>query len=298
MKQTILLALLIITGTSVFAQKGVDLGLSVEWADCNLGATKCTEFGNYYHWTGNVKINSDISGTSLDYAKKETGVWRMPTLKEYQELIKNCRIVTTSIDNVRGKKITGKNGNSIFLPASGSYMIFSDGDKIDNGVGEFVEYWLSTPASGSKNCLYNISDDMSNVLTFYNYDLHSMCIRPVRDKNYHKTSRKKKTYTYLVIDTETNDTINEEEVTFFDDYIQIEEDKYKLSREMTVKVDGSNVLVEVYDGEPVIGMLLPITYKFSYHFPKHRLFGVKTYYATVGDELQMTTYELVRKRQQ
>lgn len=37
MKQTILLALLIITGTSAFAQKGVDLGLSVEWADCNLG---------------------------------------------------------------------------------------------------------------------------------------------------------------------------------------------------------------------------------------------------------------------
>ena len=122
--------------------------------------------------------------------------------------------------------------------------------------------------------------------------------RTKSDKNYHKTSRKKKTYTYLVIDTETNDTINEEEVTFFDDYIQIEEDKYKFSREVTVKVDGSNVLVEVYDGEPVIGTLLPITYKFSYHFPKHRLFGVKTYYATVGDEIRMTTYKLVRKRQQ
>ena len=297
MKQTILLVLLIITGSSVFAQKGVDLGLSVEWADCNLGATKCTEFGNYYY-RGKEHINSDISGTSLDYAKKETGVWRMPTLKEYQELINNCSIVTTSIDNVRGKKIIGKNGNSIFLPASGSYMIFSDGDKIDNGVGESVNYWLSTPASDSKNCLYNISDDMSNVLTYNRYDFHSMCIRPVRDKNYHKTSRKKKTYTYLVIDTETNDTINEEEVTFFDDYIQIEEDKYKFSREVTVKVDGSNVLVEVYDGEPVIGTRLPITYKFSYHFPKHRLFGVKTYYATVGDEIRMTTYKLVRKRQQ
>lgn len=297
MKQTILLALLIITGTSVFAQKGVDLGLSVEWADCNLGATKCTEFGNYYYW-GKEHINSDISGTSLDYAKKETGVWRMPTLKEYQELINNCRIVSNSIDNVRGKKITGKNGNSIFLPASGSYMIFSAGNKIDNGIGESVNYWLSTPASDSKNCLYNISDDMSNVLAYNRYDFYSMCIRPVRDKNYHKTSGKKKTYTYLVIDTETNDTINEEEVTFFDDYIQIEEDKYKFSREVTVKVDGSNVLVEVYDGEPVIGMLLPITYKFSYHFPKHRLFGVKTYCATVGDELRMTTYKLVRKRQQ
>lgn len=293
MKQTILLALLIITGTSVFAQKGVDLGLSVEWADCNLGATKCTEFGNYYHWTGNVKINSDISGTSLDYAKKETGVWRMPTLKEYQELIKNCRIVTTSIDNVRGKKITGKNGNSIFLPASGSYMIFPDGHKANIGVGEFINYWLSTPASDSKNCLYNISDDMSNVLTYYNYNFLSMCIRPVRDKNYPKTSGKKKTY--LVLDTETNDTINEVEVTFFDDYIQIKEDKYKFSKEMTVKVDGFNILVDFYDGEPVIGTLLPIAYKFSYLFTKNRSRGIKIYYATVGDELQKTTYKLILK---
>ncbi|MDD5817917.1 MAG: hypothetical protein PUE05_05260 [bacterium] len=292
MKQTILLALLIITGSSVFAQKGVDLGLSVEWADCNLGATKCTEFGNYYYW-GKEHINSDISGTSLDYAKKETGVWRMPTLKEYQELINNCSIVTTSIDNVRGKKIIGKNGNSIFLPASGSYMIFSDGDKIDNGVGESVNYWLSTPASDSKNCLYNISDDMSNVLTYNRYDFHSMCIRPVRDKNYHKTSGQKKTY--LVIDNETNDTIKEVEVTFFDDYIQIEEDKYKFSKETTLKVGDSNFLADFYDGEPVVPLLLPIVYKFSYHFTKNRSLGIETYYVTMGDELHKSTCTLILK---
>ena len=292
MKQTILLVLLIITGSSVFAQKGVDLGLSVEWADCNLGATKCTEFGNYYYW-GKEHINSDISGTSLDYAKKETGVWRMPTLKEYQELINNCSIVTTSIDNVRGKKIIGKNGNSIFLPASGSYMIFSDGDKIDNGVGESVNYWLSTPASDSKNCLYNISDDMSNVLTYNRYDFHSMCIRPVRDKNYHKTSGQKKTY--LVIDNETNDTIKEEEVTFFDDYIQTEEDKYKFSEEMTLKVGNSNVLVDVYDGELVEGIFLPIVWKYSYGFTKNRSAGIKIYFVAMGDELHKSTYTLILK---
>lgn len=217
MKQTILLALLIITGTSVFAQKGVDLGLSVEWADCNLGATKCTEFGNYYFW-GKEHINSDISGTSLDYAKKETGVWRMPTLKEYQELINNCRIVSTSIDNVRGKKITGKNGNSIFLPASGAYMIFSAGDKIDNGVGESVNYWLSTPASDSKNCLYNISDDMSNVLTYNRYDFYSMCIRPVRDK------KPNAEYEYYA-DYETGRL--EINIKFYDGYITYGSSKYK-----------------------------------------------------------------------
>lgn len=132
---------------------------------------------------------------------------------------------------------------------------------------------------------------MSNVLTYNRYDFHSMCIRPVRDKNYHKTSGQKKTY--LVKDTKTNHTIKEEEVTFFDDYIQIEEDKYKFKEEMTVKDDGLNFLVDFYDGELVDGMFL--LYKYSYGFTKNRSLGFKTTYVVMGDKVQETTHILILK---
>ena len=39
----------------------VDLGLSVKWATCNLGASKPTEYGGYYQWAG----TKDVSDTGI-----------------------------------------------------------------------------------------------------------------------------------------------------------------------------------------------------------------------------------------
>lgn len=39
----------------------VDLGLSVKWASCNLGATKPEEYGGYYQWAG----LEDVTNTSI-----------------------------------------------------------------------------------------------------------------------------------------------------------------------------------------------------------------------------------------
>ena len=47
------------------------------------------------------------------------GKWRMPTYKEYVELKNNCTWTWTTQNGMRGKLATGKNGNSIFLPAAG-----------------------------------------------------------------------------------------------------------------------------------------------------------------------------------
>jgi hypothetical protein len=53
----------------------VDLGLSVKWASCNLGATKPEEVGDYYAW-GEIETKSFFSwdtyntatfGISVDY---------------------------------------------------------------------------------------------------------------------------------------------------------------------------------------------------------------------------------------
>ena len=47
------------------------------------------------------------------------GSWRMPTLDELKELKNNCTWQWATQNGVNGYKITGANGNSIFLPAAG-----------------------------------------------------------------------------------------------------------------------------------------------------------------------------------
>lgn len=86
----------------------VDLGLSVMWATCNVGAEKEEEFGE---------------GLKYGEAKKTVALWgdgcRMPTKREMKELLKKCTWTWTSVNHKKGYKVTSKlNGNSIFLPAA------------------------------------------------------------------------------------------------------------------------------------------------------------------------------------
>lgn len=131
----------------------VDLGLSVKWATCNVGATTPEEYGYYFAW-GEVepKTTYDWStykyGTNYDQLTKYCnnssygkggftdnktvldpeddaaavnwgGAWRMPTKAEQDELHNNCTWTWTTQNGVNGYKVTGPNGNSIFLPAAG-----------------------------------------------------------------------------------------------------------------------------------------------------------------------------------
>lgn len=62
-------------------------------------------------------IGPDISGTSCDVAHVIWGSdWRMPTLDETRELRDKCSWKMTTVNGVKGAKVTGPNGNSIFLP--------------------------------------------------------------------------------------------------------------------------------------------------------------------------------------
>lgn len=114
----------------------VDLGLSVKWATCNVGASSPTEYGNYYAW-GEITPKSEyrvtnsvtygkclncISGdATYDAARANWGApWRMPTAEEIDELVDKCIWEWTTLDGVAGCKVTSPvNGNSIFLPAAG-----------------------------------------------------------------------------------------------------------------------------------------------------------------------------------
>lgn len=149
----------------------VDLGLSVNWANCNVGASSPEEYGDYFAWgevepkdyysLNNYKyyyngkfadIGSDISGTECDAATYNMGnAWRMPTEAEYDELINKCEWKFVTYRRKRGWKVTGPSGNSIFLPVAG-YMLddWNDYASIEGF------YWSS-----------NITDNNREVYTLY-----------------------------------------------------------------------------------------------------------------------------------
>ncbi len=49
----------------------VDLGLSVKWATCNVGATKPEEYGNYYAW-GETTTKSSYAESNYTYSNSPT----------------------------------------------------------------------------------------------------------------------------------------------------------------------------------------------------------------------------------
>ena len=55
------------------------------------------------------------------------GKWRMPTDAEWKELSETCTWNWTSVNGINGRLVTGVNGNSIFLPAAGTFL----GDSIE-----------------------------------------------------------------------------------------------------------------------------------------------------------------------
>ena len=128
--------------------EAVDLGLSVKWANMNVGAKKPSGYGTYFAWgetqpkkyyswdnyawcRGNSQLLNKYSTSdrrtelmsSDDAAQANwSGEWRMPTADEYEELLNpaNCTWEWTAQDGVNGYKVTGKKtGNSIFLPITG-----------------------------------------------------------------------------------------------------------------------------------------------------------------------------------
>lgn len=134
----------------------VDLGLSVKWATYNIGASSISDYGEYFAW-GEVKSKTsyssnnytfphknEISGSQFDAARVLWGSpWRMPTENEVEEL-RRCKHEWTSVNGVKGCLITGKNGNTIFLPANGSSNYWNKGER--------GSYWSSTISDSEHSC--------------------------------------------------------------------------------------------------------------------------------------------------
>lgn len=187
--------------------QAVDLALpsGIKWANMNLGASKPEEYGNYYSWGEtsvksvysheNIKYDWDLTAQNTKYNQNDGKVvlepaddaatvnwgspWRMPTLKEMQELVENCTWEVTTVNNVSGYKVTGKNGNSIFFPAAGHYN-----DEKNSKEGSSCDYWTSTlEAEGTTySKAYDLTMSISKGVPRIDDDKRDMglSVRPIR----------------------------------------------------------------------------------------------------------------------
>ena len=107
--------------------KPIDLGLSVMWGSCNLGAQYPDEYGDYYSWGENC-TKEYYSKENYDYKsvdqKPWEGLslpegWRIPTTEELQELIDNCHGSINIVNGTYGYEFRSK-GYSVFFPFAGA----------------------------------------------------------------------------------------------------------------------------------------------------------------------------------
>lgn len=184
----------------------VDLGLSVKWATCNIGAESPEDYGDYFAWGEVVKGDGKISSykwltnTEItiyskywnessgekdhkytlesvdDVARAKWGVgWRMPSDNEINELLTKCTWYLTNVNGVKGYKVVGPNGNSIFLPAAGAIY---NGNEYFIGYGGF--YWSSSlyRQENTRACFLGFDLEQQSIAYAERYVAQS--VRPVR----------------------------------------------------------------------------------------------------------------------
>lgn len=186
-------------GRTIYDEPYIDLGLPSKtlWANCNLGANKPWEYGDYYAWAETkpnkakfvwdnytkqkeVKDKS-IAGTNEDAAFTADKKSAMPSNEQKNELLNECKWEWTSLKGVAGMVATGKNGKSIFLPAGGSYFDSWDGTLQQKG--ETCFYWTADCVGGeyfSSRAFCLIMSDGYAIYTDRNGDFcDGKLIRPV-----------------------------------------------------------------------------------------------------------------------
>lgn len=181
--------------------KFVDLGLpsGLLWATCNIGASGPEYNGEFFAWgetesrkeytekvythyhgivNGYKALGGNIAASSHDVASaKWGGTWRLPTSDEFEELLNNCVWKEETIDNRNGYRITGKTGESIFLPLAG----------YRNGTAHYNEggsghYWSATPDKAHIGCAFHLYLTNEKKRVGWGSRVYGRNVRPVSDK--------------------------------------------------------------------------------------------------------------------
>ena len=185
----------------------VDLGLSVKWARCNLGATAPEETGDYFAW-GEVAPKSCYDWATYELCKEEKynlikyctkssygkadnlkkleseddaataslGKLRTPTIEEWQELSRECTWKWTDVNGKKGYLVTGSTGNSIFLPAAGWKE--SDESQCMDAVARYWSSSLDTDSPWKAKALFESNNPLLK-LGCYDDRCWGFSIRPV-----------------------------------------------------------------------------------------------------------------------
>jgi len=186
----------------------VDLGLpsGLLWATCNVGADSPEDYGDYFAWGETAsKSYYDWStyqwcnGSYNSITKYNTnpvygivdnktvleleddaahvnlgGNWRLPTQAEMIELKNNCSWEWMSLKGVNGRLVTGPNGNSIFLPASGYRY-----EDSFSSVGSYGHYWTSSLIIDSINAYYLRFGFNEVSMQYFGNRVYGQSVRPV-----------------------------------------------------------------------------------------------------------------------
>ena len=133
----------------------IDLGIGTQWRCCNAGASSPEEYGGYYTFD-------------------EAQAYNPPSLDQIKTFLNNTTSVWTTQNGVSGRKFTGPNGGSVFLPAAGGVW----GGQL-YGVGSWGYYWSSTPIDEGR--AYGLFFD-SGLAYWYGWNGRDggQSVRPVR----------------------------------------------------------------------------------------------------------------------
>ena len=201
-------AVTVISPSDVPAPEAIDLGLSVKWANVNVGAISPEDYGDYFAWgetepkkeylllNYKFKLGTDYKCLFSKYITKSSygtvdnktvldpeddaahvnwgGSWRMPTDEECDELINNCTWTWTTENGVKGIKLTGPNGKSIFLPAAGYRY---DADLVRAGSDGY--YWSSSLDTVDPARAWFVYFCSVNVFRRSYYRWYGLSVRPV-----------------------------------------------------------------------------------------------------------------------
>lgn len=172
-----------------------------EWATCNVGAESPTEAGDYFSWAeteskgvhgwgrykycrGSAQSITKYSGaddkTLLEFVDDAAYVnwrngWRVPRKNDWEELRRRCKWEWTEQEGILGYRITGENGNSIFLPTTGyiSGTTFKEYDY-------FGYYWTANRDEEYPYMAWDFYFQSEYAGCFRGGRDNGRCIRPIR----------------------------------------------------------------------------------------------------------------------
>ena len=180
----------------------VDLGLSVKWASWNVGAGAPEEYGNHYAW-GELEPKTDYSSYTYkfynngytkygsidnkyeldeedDVARQKWGEdWRMPTFGELKELYEKCSFSNETYNGVPVTKVTGPNGNYIYMPGPGNFT----GQTLyfKNSVGSYWSRDLETDSYAKDLDFFTGSQSLNGDTRYHGQSVRPVYAKPTED---------------------------------------------------------------------------------------------------------------------